>query len=100
MKVKIKLRVNTKKSNIKAYVGLSFDECFVVNGIKVVEGNNGLFVGYPTFKNSNGEFKDIAYPLNKEYRDLLTQAILMKYEQEIDNHQENEKETDSYHNFE
>lgn len=103
MKVKIKLRFNQKEnSKIKAYVGLAFDECFVVNGIKLVEGKNGLFVAYPSYKNSDGEYKDIAYPLDKGYRDLLTKEIISKYEKEIDNHKEidDTEVTSRYHNFE
>ena len=97
MNVKIRVKINEKKdSNIKAYVGVTFDECFVVNGLKVVDGKKGLFVAYPSYKASDGTYKDIAYPLDKAYRAILTKAIISKYEKEIDNH----KETDSNHSFE
>lgn len=97
MNVKIRVKINEKNdSNIKAYVSLTFDECFTVIGLKVVDGKNGLFVAYPSYRTSDGTYKDIAYPLNTDYREILSDAIINKYKKEIDNH----KETDSYHNFE
>lgn len=89
MNVKIRVKINEKKdSNVKAYVGLTFDECFVVTGLKVVDGKNGLFVAYPSYKSSDGTYKNIAYPWDKEYREILTQGIIGKYKKEIGNHKE------------
>lgn len=82
MNVKINVRVNQKNSRIKAYVGVAFDECFAINGIKVVEGKNGLFVAYPSYQTTDGTYKDIAYPLNKGYREKLNNAIIEKYKKE------------------
>ena len=97
MNVKIKVRINKKNNNnIEAYVGLTFDECFAVNGLKVIDGKNGLFVAFPSYKTSDGTYRDIVYPLDKAYRDKLTKAIIEKYEKEIDNYHEK----DSYTNFE
>lgn len=80
MNVKIRVKINKKKdSKIKAYVGVTFDECFAVNGLKVVDGKKGLFVAFPSYKVDDG-YVEIAYPLDKEYREMLTNAIINKYE--------------------
>ena len=80
MNVKIKVRLNKEKnSNIEAYVGLTFDGCFAVNGVKIIDGKNGLFVAFPSYQTSDGAYKDIAYPLTKEYRKSLVNAIIEKY---------------------
>ena len=73
-----------------------------MNGLKVVDGKKGLFVAFPSFKSSDGTYKDIAYPLDKAYRAILTKAIITKYEKEIDNYKEkdNNEESNSQHNFE
>ena len=62
---------------LKAYVDITFDECFVIHGLKVIEGQNGLFVAMPSRRMPNGEFKDIAHPITE-----LTRVILENYEKE------------------
>ena len=64
---------------LKAYVDVTFDESFVVHGLKVIEGQNGLFVAMPSRRMPNGEFKDIAHPINTETRELIQNAIIQKY---------------------
>ncbi len=65
---------------LKAYVDITFDECFVIHGLKVIEGQNGLFVAMPSRRMPNGEFKDIAHPITPELRSELTRVILENYE--------------------
>lgn len=76
--------VNIKKSNkggkLKAYSSVVFDNAFVVNGIKLVKGKNGLFVVMPNRKNKRGEYKDIAHPINSNMREMITKAVIDKYE--------------------
>ena len=67
---------------LKAYVDITFDECFVIHGLKVIEGQNGLFVAMPSRRMPNGEFKDIVHPIKPELRAEITQVILEKFEEE------------------
>lgn len=83
MKVEITIYKNkTEKSKIKGRVSLLFDKAFVVSGLKIIEGSNGLFVAYPSYQTNNGTYKDICYPLSKEYRENLSKAIIEKYKKE------------------
>ena len=69
-----------KKSNLKAYVNVEFDEEFVVKGIKVLDGKKGLFVSMPASEGKDGEFYDIAFPITKEFRENLVDDILDAYD--------------------
>ena len=67
---------------LKAYVDVTFDESFVIHGLKIIEGQNGLFVAMPSRRMPNGEFKDIAHPITPELRNELTDFIIKKFEEE------------------
>ncbi len=71
------------EERLKAYVTITIDECFVVRDLKIIRGNEGLFVAMPSKKRKDGQFKDIAHPLNQETRDHMEQAIFDAYEKEI-----------------
>jgi stage V sporulation protein G len=71
------------EEKLKAYVTVTFDGCFVVRDLKVIQGNTGLFVAMPAKRRKDGTFKDIAHPLNQETRDRLERAILAEYEREL-----------------
>ena len=75
--------VNEEK--LKAYVTVVIEDCFVVRDIKIIEGHNGLFVAMPSKKRKDGQFKDIAHPLNKETREQLENQIFNEYENQIKN---------------
>lgn len=68
------------EERLKAYVTVTFDECFVVRDLKIIKGNDGLFVAMPSKKRKDGQFKDIAHPLNQETRSMIEQAIFEEYE--------------------
>lgn len=70
---------NVGKDNLKAFASITIDECFVVTGIKVLEGSKGLFIGMPSNKTSEGEYKDIVFPIKKETREDLQKLIIEKY---------------------
>jgi len=72
------------EDKLKAYATVTFDDCFVVRDLKVIHGNSGLFVAMPSKKRKDGSFKDIAHPLNNEFRDKVEQAVLDAYEAELD----------------
>lgn len=65
---------------MKAIVSVTFENQFVVHDIKVIEGQNGLFIAMPSRKTPDGEFKDIAHPINTETREQIQKAILDEYE--------------------
>jgi len=71
------------EERLKAYVTITIDEVFVVRDLKIIRGNEGLFVAMPSKKRKDGQFKDIAHPLNQETRTEMEQAIFDAYEKEI-----------------
>lgn len=75
-------RGSEEGGKLKAYVDITLDESFVVHGLKIIEGQNGLFVAMPSKRMSNGEFKDIAHPITPELRSELTRVVLESYEKE------------------
>ena len=64
---------------VRAYVSVVFDACFMVNDLRVVEGKQGLFVSMPNRRRRNGDFKDIAHPLNQETRRRIEQRVLEEF---------------------
>jgi stage V sporulation protein G len=64
----------------KAYVTVTFDDCFVVHNIKIIEGKTGIFIAMPSRKTRAGEYKDVAHPIHPEFRAELQKRILEKYE--------------------
>lgn len=69
-----------EEEKLRAYVTITLDHCFVVRDLKVISGNNGLFVAMPAKKRKDGTYKDIAHPLNAETRDRLEKSVLEAYE--------------------
>ena len=78
----IRIRI-VNKDKLKASASVTFDECFVVHDIKLVEGNGGLFMAMPSRKTADGEFKDIVHPINAATREMLQSAIFDAYNQEL-----------------
>jgi stage V sporulation protein G len=64
---------------VRAYVSIVFDGCFMVNDLRIVEGKQGLFVSMPNRRRRNGDFKDIAHPLNQETRRWIEQRVLDEF---------------------
>ena len=75
----VRVRKVTKDGKMKAVVSITLDDEFVVHDIKVIEGEKGLFIAMPSIKASDGEYRDIAHPINSETRDKIQQLILQKY---------------------
>jgi Uncharacterized protein, involved in the regulation of septum location len=76
----VRVRKIAAEGKMKAIVSVTFDNEFVVHDIKVIEGQNGLFIAMPSRKTPDGEFKDIAHPINTQTREKIQQAILGEYE--------------------
>jgi stage V sporulation protein G len=70
----------TAEGKLRAYVTVTFDECFVVHNIKVIEGREGMFIAMPSRKTRTGEYKDIAHPIHPGFRARLQSDILAAYE--------------------
>lgn len=71
------------EERLKAYVTITLDDSFVVRDLKIIKGHDGLFVAMPSKKRKDGQFKDIAHPLNQETRQMLEEAIFKAYEDEV-----------------
>ena len=71
------------EERLKAYVSITFNDAFVVRDLKIIRGNSGLFVAMPSKKRKDGEFRDIAHPLNQETRDHIEKAIFDAYENAV-----------------
>ena len=79
----VRVRKVEKEGKMKAVVSITIDEEFVVHDIKVIEGEKGLFNAMPSRKAADGEYSDIAHPINSDTRSRIQQIILDKYEAEI-----------------
>lgn len=87
----VRIRKISAEGKMKAIVSVTFDNEFVVHDIKVIEGQNGLFIAMPSRKTPTGEFKDIAHPINTDTRQKIQQAILSEYEK-VKNNNENDEQ--------
>lgn len=76
---------------MKAIVSVTLDNAFVVHDVKVVLGQNGLFVAMPSRKTPTGEFRDIAHPISQESRDILQERVLAEYEKALEEATQEEK---------
>jgi Uncharacterized protein, involved in the regulation of septum location len=76
----VRVRKVTKEGKMKAIVSITIDNEFVVHDIKVIEGEKGLFIAMPSRKSADGEYRDIAHPINSSTRDMLQDVILRSYE--------------------
>jgi len=76
----VRVRKVSEEGKMKAIVSVTFDEEFVVHDIKIIEGQNGLFIAMPSRKMTDGEFRDIAHPINSETRTKIQQAVFAEYE--------------------
>ncbi len=77
----VRVRKVSKESKMKAVVSITIDAEFVVHDIKVIEGEKGLFIAMPSRKATDGEYRDIAHPLNSVTRDRIQKLILEKYDE-------------------
>lgn len=77
----VRVRKVTKEGKMKAVVSITIDDEFVVHDIKVIEGEKGLFIAMPSRKASDGEYRDIAHPINSNTREKIQSLILEKYEE-------------------
>ena len=79
----VRVRKIAKEGRMKAIVSITLDEEFVVHDIKVIEGDKGLFIAMPSKRTADGEYKDIAHPINSSARDVIQKVILESYEKAL-----------------
>lgn len=72
-------KIEKENSRMKGIAKVKIDDCFVVNDIRIIDGDNGLFIAMPSRKTSTGEYHDTAHPLNQETRKLFEDVIFEKY---------------------
>jgi stage V sporulation protein G len=75
----VRLKKVDGHNRLKAIASVTIDDCFVIHELRIIEGDNGLFIAMPSRKLPEGEFKDIAHPINTETREQLEKAILDEY---------------------
>ena len=80
----VRVRKVAKEGKLKAVVSITMDEEFVVHDIKVIEGEKGLFIAMPSKKAVDGEYRDIAHPINSETREKIQSIILENYEKVLE----------------
>jgi len=79
----VRMRKITREGKMKAVVSITIENEFVVHDIKVIEGENGLFIAMPSRKSLDGEYRDIAHPINTATREKIQELILKKYERSL-----------------
>ena len=80
----VRIRKIAKEGKMKAIVSITLDGEFVVHDIKVIEGEKGLFIAMPSRRAGDGEYRDIAHPINSDTRTALQELILMKYQEAME----------------
>lgn len=81
----VRLRRVSAEGKMRAIASITFDDEFVVHDVRIIDGNNGLFVAMPSKRTSDGEFKDIAHPINSGTREKIQDAVLRAYEAHEEN---------------
>lgn len=79
----VRVRRMEKEGKMKAVVSITIDDEFVVHDIKVIEGEKGLFIAMPSKRTSDGEYRDVAHPINSETRESIQKLILESYERAL-----------------
>ncbi len=86
----VRVRKITKEGKMKAIVSITLDDEFVVHDIKVIEGEKGLFIAMPSKKAADGEYRDIAHPINSAAREMIQKTILNSYAKALEEPTETE----------
>ena len=76
----IRIKKVSTGGKLKAYVTVTFDDCFVVHNLKIISGKAGTFIAMPSRKTKTGEYKDIAHPINSEFRHRIQSEIIREYD--------------------
>lgn len=85
---KVEIRPMRNEGNLKAFCSVIFDDVFIVHSVKVIQGKEGLFVAMPSREVGKGEFRDIAHPIDNDFRIKLEKMVLERYYQELERSEE------------
>lgn len=80
----VRVRKFSKEGKMKAVVSITLDEAFVIHDIKVIEGEKGLFIAMPSKKGLDGEYRDVAHPINTQIRERIQNAIMEGYHRALE----------------
>jgi len=83
MKVDVKIGSIRPEGNVRAFASINLNDCLAIRNVKVMDSAKGLFVAMPSYKARNGEYKDICFPVTKEFREQLNQAVVDAYRQAL-----------------
>lgn len=83
MKVDVKIGSIRPEGNVRAFASVNLNDCLAIRNVKVMDSAKGLFVAMPSYKARNGEYKDICFPVTKEFREQLNQAVVDAYHQAL-----------------
>jgi len=89
---KVEIRPMRNEGNLKAFCSVIFDDVFIVHSVKVIQGREGLFVAMPSREVGKGEFRDIAHPIDNDFRLKLEGLVLERYHEEVGRTEDTEKE--------
>ena len=80
----VRVRKLNTENRLKGIASITIDDCFVIHDIKIIDSVNGLFIGMPNRKTQNGEFRDVAHPINTDTREKIQNSILKAYEEAME----------------
>ena len=83
MKVDVKIGSIRPEGSVRAYASVNLNDCFAIRNVKVMDSTKGLFIAMPSYKAGNGEYKDICFPVTKEFREQLNNAVIEAYKQAL-----------------
>ncbi|HEB11462.1 MAG TPA: septation regulator SpoVG [Spirochaetales bacterium] len=83
----IRIKEVTTGGKLKAYVTVTFDDCFVVHNLKIITGQSGMFIAMPSRRTKSGEYKDVAHPINSSFRQMMQKEIIEEFEKITQNEQ-------------
>ncbi len=85
-------KINKDSSRMKGIASVLLDDCFAIHDIRIIEGDNGLFIAMPSRKTATGGYRDIAHPINPETRSMFEKEILEAYDKAEDTEENSEEE--------
>ncbi|MFQ6118167.1 MAG: septation regulator SpoVG [Candidatus Bipolaricaulia bacterium] len=88
---KVEIRPMRNEGNLQAFCSVVFDDVFIVHSVKVIQGKEGLFVAMPSREVGKGEYRDIAHPIDNDFRLKLEEMVLGKYHEEVERSEEGEE---------
>lgn len=80
----VRIRLSTGDGKLKGYAAVTFDDCFAVHNIKILDGTNGIFLAMPSRETGKGERRDVAHPINGEFRAELQARVIEAYNATLD----------------